>query len=186
MDWAWIEITWEALAGIVVTAVGIYLALIVLTRLAGLRSFSKMSSFDFAITVAFGSVVASVVVAEDPPLLQAVAALAVLYLLQLLVAYARTRSDLACTLVDNDPMLLMAGQTVLHENLKRAKVTEADLRAKLREANVIDLRQVRAVVMEATGDVSVLHATEDAPALSLDLLDGVIGKEHLEAQSDRP
>ena len=32
-----------------------------------------------------------------------------------------------------------------------------DLRAKLREANVIHMGQVRAVVFETTGDVSVLH-----------------------------
>ena len=36
-------------------------------------------------------------------------------------------------------------------------MTEADLRAKLREANVLAMDEIRAVVMESTGDVSVLH-----------------------------
>ena len=41
---------------IVITAVGIYIAIILFTRIAGKRSFSKMSSFDFAMTVAIGSI----------------------------------------------------------------------------------------------------------------------------------
>ena len=36
-------------------------------------------------------------------------------------------------------------------------MARSDLVAKLREANVLDLKQVRAVVLETTGDVSVLH-----------------------------
>ena len=50
---------------------------------------------------------------------------------------------------------------ISHENLKKARVTESDLRGKLREANVIQLSEVRAVIFETTGDVSVLHSNPD-------------------------
>jgi len=39
----------------------------------------------------------------------------------------------------------------------RSRVTEDDVRAKLREANVFNYHEVEAVVLETTGDVSVLH-----------------------------
>lgn len=39
-----------------------------------------------------------------------------------------------------------------------ALVSQADLMAKLREANVLQLSQVKAVVFETTGDISVLHS----------------------------
>ena len=54
----------------------------------------------------------------------------------------------------------MKGPEVLEDNLKRSRVTLGDLRAKLREANVTDLSQVKAVVFETTGDISVLHGQE--------------------------
>jgi uncharacterized membrane protein YcaP (DUF421 family) len=41
-------------------------AIVALTRLNGFRSFSKMSGFDFGITVAMGSVLASAVMATKP------------------------------------------------------------------------------------------------------------------------
>lgn len=56
-----------------------------------------------------------------------------------------------------------------HEALAATRVAEDDLIAKLREANVLDFSQVRAVVLERTGDISVLHGC----SLQVQLLEGV-------------
>lgn len=168
---------------VVLTSVGIYLALMILTRLAGLRSFSKMSSFDFTITVAIGSLIATVVLSKDPPLVQGGFALAVLFAIQFSVSFLRSRSVSFAHIVDNDPLLLMAGDTVLHDNLRAARVTVNDLRAKLREANVIHPDEIRAVVMETTGDISVLHARPEGADLALGLLEEVRGTKALSGLS---
>ena len=180
IDWSWITTSFSASYMVVLKALGVYVALVGFTRLVGLRSFSKMSSFDFAVTVAFGSVLASAVLTEHPPLLQSIVALAVLFGIQYVVAAARANSGWMASAVDNAPMLIMAGSEVLHDNLKRAQMTEQDLYAKLREANVTRPDQVRAVVMESTGDVSVLHAAPEAPPLDRDLLQGVRGAERMD------
>jgi len=119
-----------------------------------------MSSFDFAMTVALGSMVATTVLSKSVSLWEGVVGIAAVYVLQLFVAILR-RFEIVQKAVDNSPLMLMDGQTILHENLKKARVTEADLRSKLREANVIRLKEVRAVVFEATGDISVLHTDKD-------------------------
>lgn len=183
MDWAWITTTFPAAWMVVLKAIGIYAALVLLTRMAGLRSFSKMSSFDFAITVAFGSILAGTMLAENPPLLQSVVGLAVLFALQSVVSRLRTRFGAVAGVVDNAPLLIMAGPEILHENLQSAQMTEDDLYAKLREANVTRWEQVRAVVMESTGDVSVLHAEPSDPPLDAGLLHGVRHAERLHATS---
>jgi uncharacterized membrane protein YcaP (DUF421 family) len=69
----------------------------------------------------------------------------------------------------------------LHENLRRANVTEDDLRAKLREANVLTWDQVRAVVLETTGGISVLHTDDPDTRLEPELLENVRGAERLTA-----
>jgi len=171
----WITTSFEVVPAVLVSAVGIYVGVILLTRVAGLRSFSKLSSFDFAMTVAIGSLVATTIVSADPPLLQALVGLACLYGLQMGVAIVRRESPRVARMVDNRPLLLMDGSRLIQENLRLARVTEEDLRAKLREANVLALDQVRAVVMETTGDVSVLHGAADGPRLEPVLLEGVRG-----------
>lgn len=186
MDWTWISHTAGEMLPFFLSALGMYVALIVFTRLSGLRSFSKISSFDFATTVAFGSVLASVVLSSKPPLLQAVGALGAIYLLQHVVSRLRLYSPVVSQVVDNTPILIMDGSTILHENLSKAGVTEADLRAKLREANVTRWDQVHAVVAESTGDVSVLHKPAGKAALDPSLLAGVRGVEQLDQPASPP
>lgn len=175
MDYSWLTTSWSSILMVTLTTIGIYVTLITYTRLAGLRSFSKMSGFDFAVTVAIGSLLASTVLTKDPPLIQAMVALGLLYILQVTIGKLRGRSKWVTYAVDNQPLLLMRGSEILDDNLREAEVTRDDLRAKLREANVTQLSQVKAVVMEATGDVSVLHNEDPAHELDSLLLKKVRG-----------
>jgi uncharacterized membrane protein YcaP (DUF421 family) len=156
----WFTASATSLYAIILTAIGIYICTIVYTRLAGKRSFSKMSSFDFAMTVAIGSILASTILSKSTSLLQGAVGLASVYVLQLFVALLRRNKQFQ-KLVDNKPVLLMDGQEILHENLKKSHVTLDDLKSKLREANVLELSQVRAVIFEATGDIAVLHTKDE-------------------------
>ncbi len=100
---------------------------------------------------------ASVTLWQKPTLLEGAVTMGMLFTLQFVVGNLHKRVPGVTRLVDTRPLLLMDGTEVLCDNLRRANVTEADLRAKLREANVTRWSQVRAIVMELTGDVSVLH-----------------------------
>ena len=87
-----------------------------------------------------------------------------------MVAYLRQKTPFVARWIDNQPVLLMMGDQFCEDNMRRAHVTKDDIRAKLREANVLDYSQVRAVVFETTGDISVLHTSQSEQRLSLDLL----------------
>lgn len=170
----------EDLLRIFMSAIGIFLVVITYTRIAGLRSFSKMSSFDFAMTVAIGSVMATVAVAQVS-LVEGMVAIAGLYVLQVVIALLR-RFVLFKRIVDNTPTLLMSDGRMLADTMRKTRVTEDDILSKLRENNVHDLASVKAVVMETTGDISVLHGTDK---LDKKLLDGVRGSEHLSPGHDK-
>lgn len=155
----WMDTTPTAALAIVLSSVGIYLAVILFTRIFGKRSFSKMSSFDFAMTVAVGSIIATTILSSSVSLSEGVIGLFTVYILQLTAAYFR-KYKLVQQAIDNEPLLLMDGTNILYENLRKARVTEGDLRSKLREANVLQLSQVKAVVFETTGDMVVLHSQD--------------------------
>ncbi|QXP78870.1 MULTISPECIES: DUF421 domain-containing protein [Winogradskyella] len=156
----WFKFSTDGFLSIILTAIGIYIALIILTRISGKRSFSKMSSFDFAMTVSIGSILATVIVSKSVSLQYGILGLVIIYSLQMLVATFRQWQPIQ-DLVDNKPTFLMKNGQLLKDNLKKCKVTESDVKAKLREANVIQLSEVKAVVFESTGDISVLHGSDD-------------------------
>ena len=164
MNWLnWFASTPVALAAVVGSTVGMYALLIMCARISGVRSFAEMSTFDIAVSVALGSLIATTIATEKPPLAQGALAVVTLYGLQLLVSHLRARRRAAERTVDNRPILLMAkGGVMRHRNLRIARVTEDDLRTHLRAANVSDLAEIRAVVMEGTGSIHVLHGAHAA------------------------
>lgn len=171
----WITTNWEEIALSLLSLVMIYVTIIALTRLVGLRSFSKISASDFAMTVAVGSLLATCATNAKPPLVQGLAIFCAIFFLRWLFAFLRRSVPGFSRLMDNTPLLLMDGPRILENNLQRANVTRQDLIAKLREANVLSFSQVRAVVFETTGDISVLH-TDDDVTLDDELLDAVISR----------
>ena len=169
--------TWTDLAVVVGSATAVFVLTIVYVRLVGLRSFSKMSGFDLIMTLAVGSIVGTVAVTPSLSVVDGAVGIGTLFVVQLVIAVLRSRTRFE-RLVDNEPLLLMAGDRFLPDNLRRARATEGDVRAILRDANVLDRAQVRAVVLATTGAVSVLHG--DGP-LDLDLLEGVRGADQIVA-----
>jgi uncharacterized membrane protein YcaP (DUF421 family) len=173
---SWLTSSWPDLLMVVVSTVAIYVSILLLTRANGLQSFSKMSSFDFAITIAMGSVIASTIVMEDPPLVQGVIGLAALFGLQFVVSTIRRRIPGSTDWLDNQPILIMAGTEILSHNLDRARMSEGDLFAKLRMSGVSRIDEVFAVIFETTGDVSVIKRTDAADSR---IFEGVRDSERL-------
>lgn len=181
----WIAATPAEIGMVMVNAVITYAAILLYTRLAGLRSFSKMSASDFAMTVAVGSLFASTISSAQPTLLLGLCSLALLFLGQWCLSRLRYSSNQICNLVDNQPLLLMHGGTILDDNLSRANVTKADLFGKLREANALNFDEVLAVVFESTGDVSVMHSCDEDAKLAPEFFKNVIDADQITRYRDK-
>ncbi|GAA5021188.1 DUF421 domain-containing protein [Marivirga lumbricoides] len=134
----------------------IFVVIILLTRIVGLRSFAKFTAYDFAFTVAIGSIISSILTSSTT-LAHGTVAIAGLLMITFIFSWLQRKSPFLSNLISNAPLLLMDGNTILYKNLKYARIEEDQLIAKLREANVLNYDQVIAVVLESTGDISVLH-----------------------------
>ncbi|PWH84823.1 DUF421 domain-containing protein [Brumimicrobium oceani] len=157
---------------LILSVFGIFGITIIITRIFGLRTFAKMSSFDFASTIAVGSILASIILNNDQSLLKGGLALITIIAFQTLFSFMVRKMNAFQKLFTNKPEVIMWKGEILYGALKKCNVGEDDLIAKLREANVHDFSEVKAVVFESTGDVSVLHNNENKE-LSEDLLKNV-------------
>ena len=127
-------------------------------RVIGLRTFSKMTAFDFVATVATGSLLAGACQATTwPEFAQPTLAISALLGAQFVIARIRQASDQFEKVGQNEPVILMREGEIFDAALSETRVARADLIAKLREANALRFLDVRAVVLETTGDISVLH-----------------------------
>ena len=157
----WFQIDFQTIKTVLFSTVLIFTILLLLVRISGLRSFAKMTSIDFASTIAIGSLIASTVMSDSPSVLKGGMAIALVLLFQTLFAKLCLKFDAFEKIASNQPIFLMIGSEILYDNLHKSNLGEDDLMAKLREANVIQLSEVKAVVLETTGDVSVLHGEKN-------------------------
>ena len=166
MDMLFGEDQGAALARGFVLGAAALLWVVLLTRILGLRSFSKMTNFDFVMTIAMGSLIASASQSKNmTPFLQSLAAMVALFAVQWIAARIRKSSDTFEAIISNTPVVLMRNGEYCEEALNSNRISRNDLVAKLREANVMDFSEVRVVVLETTGDISVLHGEHLSEAL---------------------
>jgi uncharacterized membrane protein YcaP (DUF421 family) len=163
---------WDVLVRGVVLTITALLWVLLVVRVVGLRSFSKMTAFDFVATIATGSLLATAATATRwPDFVQVGIAVLALMAVQAALAGLRKASGTARDLLGNTPILLMRDGRFLDDAMRSARVAREDVLAKIRGANVGSISAVRAVVLETTGDISVLHGGDPDQAL----LEGVRG-----------
>jgi uncharacterized membrane protein YcaP (DUF421 family) len=134
---------------------------VALVRILGLRAFSKMTAFDFVATVAIGSLLAAAATASSWSIFfQTGLAIAALLAVQALLAVLRRKSKRFSNIIGNTPVLLLENGEFCEDALQLTRVAREDVLSKIRAANALNLRDVRAVVLENTGDISVLHGGE--------------------------
>lgn len=137
-----------------------------LIRINGLRSLSKMSNFDFVMTIALGSLLASAATSSEwKPFIQALAAMASLFAVQWSMNELRVKWPAFRVFLQNRPVVLVRDGEFQTEAMHETRVSRADLYEKLRSANVSDISKVRAVILETTGDVSVVKGEKLDPEL---------------------
>lgn len=144
---------------VVLATIGMYWTFVFLVRGFGQRALARMSSTDLATIVALGAVIGRAALGNTPTLGGGLVALVTLFAQQALVGPVRHRLGLP-VLLYNRPLLLMAGGQVLEQNLRKAHLLEDDLWPVLRTKGIGHRSEVACVILEPTGDFSVIKRGE--------------------------
>ena len=155
---------WQGIVRVIVVGTMAYLALVLLLRVSGKRTLSKMNAFDLIVTIALGSTLASVLLTKDVALLEGIVAFALLIGLQYMITWSSTRSALIEGLVKDEPALLFFKGNFVPGMLRRQRVTEAEVQAAVREHGISTLEKVDAVILETDGSLTVLESSGDQDA----------------------
>lgn len=147
----------EPLLRVAVSGICAYAWLVLVLRVSGKRSLAKLNAFDFAVTVAFGSALATVLLSKDVALATGLFALALLALLQYIVSKLSLGSPGFRRLVRSEPTLMVENGAVLEKALRHERVTLSDLEAAARRRGLADFGEAAAIVLETDGSFSVIR-----------------------------
>lgn len=137
-----------------------YLCLLAAIRLAGQRPLGRMQSFDLIIAVAIGSMFGRLLTAQEVQFSEAATAILLLVGIHYLVSNLSFRFPTLARWIETEPVLLYYRGRAMEREMRRHRITEAELLAAARRGGHASLRDVAAVVLESDGSFSVL-AQED-------------------------
>lgn len=148
--------TWSDNYRVLLVAAASYATLVVVLRLSGKRTLAKLNAFDFVVTVALGSTLATIILSADVTWAEGAIALAALAALQLVVAFTASRVPFFREVLTSGPTFLVRDGVKVSHALKGQRVAEAEIRQAVRQAGLGDLEEVAAVVLESDGTLSVI------------------------------
>lgn len=143
-------------AMVVISTIIMYTIYVVLIRVIGQRALASLSITDTAAIVSFGAVIGRTTLLLKPTLGRGIVALLTLILLQRLTALAE-RSPRVNRLLGRKPVLVAVNGVIRYDELRRARITLDELRQCLRRAGISQLEQVGHVILETTGQISVVR-----------------------------
>lgn len=159
---------WSDLLRILVVGVCAYAGLVLILRVTGKRTLSKMNAFDLVVTVALGSTLATILLNRQVALWEGALALGSLVTLQFVTAWASVRFRGVRRLVKAEPTLLLHEGRLLHEAMRRQRVTLDEVRQAIRAQGTGALELVHAVVLETDGSFSVISRSQHGSGSAMD------------------
>lgn len=154
--------SWDSLIHTLIIGTFGYIGIIILMRISGKRTLSKWNSFDFIVTIAFGSMLASLMLSSNTSLAQGILGIAMLVLFQFIITWISVRSNLFQGWVKGEPTLLLFQGEFQHHAMRHQRVTEGEVLAALRENGMAALEDAEAVILETDGSFSVIKKLKDS------------------------
>lgn len=148
--------TWESFLRTFIIGILAYTGLVLMLRISGNRTLSRLNAFDFIVTVALGSTLATVLLNKNIALVDGLLGFAMLIGLQFGITWLSARYKSVRKLIKTEPFLLFYNGDFLKETMRIQRVTEDEVLQTIRSEGFSDLNEIDAIVLETNGKFSVI------------------------------
>lgn len=151
---------WGDVWRVVAVGAAAYVVMVVELRVAGKRTLAKMNAFDLVVTVALGSVLATIALSRTVSLTEGVAAITLLVVAQWTVAWLSVHAARARRIVRADPSVVFVDGRFRDAVLVDVRLSRGEVEQAIRSSGCGDLEKVAAVVLESDGSLSVISSDQ--------------------------
>lgn len=156
---------WEKVARTVL----VYVAILLIIRVAGKRLMAQMNSLDLVVVLLLSNVVQNAIIGNDNSVTGGVLGAVVLVGVNTLLDRWAMVSPQVAWLVGGRPTVVVAEGVADHRALRRLGMTEAELLNALQQQGADGLQEVRSASMEPGGTLTLQLAPEARDATVADL-----------------
>ncbi|MBA3602817.1 MAG: DUF421 domain-containing protein [Parachlamydiaceae bacterium] len=153
--------SWYAIVQVFVTSLFAFSILIILLRVSGKRTLSKWNAFDYIVTIALGSILASVIMSKDIVVSEGILASFLLIAFQFIITWLYVRISWIEDWIKAKPTLLYYKNQFFSDKMKKQRVSKSEILAAIRASGCASLEKIEVVVLETDGSFSVIKRSEN-------------------------
>ncbi|WP_296243466.1 MULTISPECIES: DUF421 domain-containing protein [unclassified Psychrobacter] len=147
----------EKLGRIILTAIMVYILIVLITKVFGKRSTSQLNNFDWIVTVMIGSLSAGTILRKEVPLIEGSAAIVTLYFLQFLVTKCSSVFPDFGRLILSEPRIVFYRGQYLPEAMHAERLTRQELESAMRSKGINSLDVIEAIVLESDATLTIIQ-----------------------------
>ncbi|MCG6575805.1 DUF421 domain-containing protein [Pseudomonas sp. AF32] len=141
----------------VLRAAVMYLALMVLFKVAGRRSLADITTFDFVLLMIIGEATQQALLGDDFSLTNALMVIVTLIAIDVGLSLLKQRSRWVSQLIDGGPTVIVEDGRILKGRMRHARLVEDDIMEAARSSQGIEtLEQIKFAIIERNGKISVI------------------------------
>lgn len=139
----------------------LYIAILILFRLAGRRTLAELTAFDFVLLLIIGEATQQALLGNDYSVTNAVIVVATLIAMDIAFSLVKRHSRLLRKLADGVPMIVVENGRPLKERMRRARIDEMDIMEAARKLQGVErLDQIKYAILEISGGITVIPAAD--------------------------
>ncbi|MCX6286851.1 MAG: DUF421 domain-containing protein [Bacteroidetes bacterium] len=143
---------------IILSAIAVYVFLILAIRLFGKKELSQLSVFDLVFILLISNAVQNAMVLGDNSLVGGLLAALALFAVNYAMKYLQYRFPGFSKALQGEPVMLVYHGVILESHLKIAKITKEEVLEAIREHGVPSEKDVDLAILEVDGNISVLSS----------------------------
>lgn len=141
----------------VLRAAAMYVALMVLFKIAGRRSLAELTTFDFVLLMMISEATQQALLGDDFSLTNSMLVIVTLIAIDVGLSLLKQRSGWISRLIDGEPTILVENGKLLHQRMRHARLVEADIMEAARSSQGIEkLEEIKFAIIERNGKISVI------------------------------
>jgi uncharacterized membrane protein YcaP (DUF421 family) len=144
---------------LVIRATVVFLFVFLVTRIVGRRELSTLEPFDLILLVVTGDLVQQGITQNDQSVTGAIIVVATIGLLTVAVSWLSWRFRRLRLVLEGEPIVLVHDGEVVHRNVRRERLTVAEIAAEARQQQIASLDDVAWAILETDGRISFLENT---------------------------
>lgn len=168
---------------IILRTILLYAVILVIFRVMGKREIGELSVLDLVVFIMLGEMAVISIEQHKDPILHTLIPMAVLMLIQMLMAFLSLKSRRFRKIIDGKPSLIIKNGKIDENMMKKLRYNFDDLLMQLRTKDITNIADVEFAILETSGELSIIKKSNKKKPATYTLpiiLNGKIQQDHLD------